>query len=1238
MDDTTPGQHAAPLVPALPGAEPSRQLSDLVEALERSLPPQNAQPRECSLLYMGEAAVRTLPGVKMGINSAQAVWLSVKPLDPSLPPPVPAVLHGRLESDVDECSEPRMRVDALRNCAADQADGEFQAYVSAWLDWAVRERSIRSSMVLHESLMQLRRTMAADSGRIKVVWGFGLIAAGPLASAAGAALPLVEKVVELTVEPDGSVQVRPCNADLRLNERVAQAMDGAAANKLLDHARALLNQKGMDLVAAASLIADFVRRGNCGALPTVLPAAQQTLQDGWALFTIEQDGRILYNDLRRLQAVAGHCACPSWTPYVDHERGATPRDDSGHVIDNPGTATSAVLAVTSREHGAQAAALAMSRALSQGRTVLVSARDENWLAAVESMLGAEVRPLVVSVATDETSGVDDFNHALERIDNELGRQDLPQAQNRLRQLQSRAEETRTAISRLDEQMQALVQAHVQRFTLLGREYTVAELAGFVVAQEAAFSWMEPVAWENSADETIEEELLQRVAQAREHLGQHLGESLRPVNRQDCPELHELLRLHEALCELDATARLVAAAPIKASLRRDATAGELARFIDTLRQALSRLQAMRGGWEHCDWAGKVLALFADPDANEQATLLRDALGALKNILRERRVFSNRRVRLPQVEPTQRDLFAQAIAMLAQGKNPFAWYHWRLRAVRPLVAKISIELAQPANKEDWLHVATYLSHQEKLVNVVAQWNTIASETGIPVIDGPRDLKLAVEIHYRGKALLKAWQEIKVLLDPAQPRCFEAEAAQWLDPAVWEEWIAYASLCQKLLELSAARYRRDAIVQWAQSQPNASREAIEQFALEVLGRQETSDSLLQQRWLQCLQDMRECDSLHQADVVVQEASTALAQAGAPQWAQRLRTAPVGQDPDPWVAQDWRQAWAWSRARDLIGRIDAGGELLRLQQQRRVLRTDLASTEAAIAEPVAMLHLERSTSAQIRSAIETYLNSIRMLGTGAGVRAMHHRHQSQQAMSVASKAVRGWIMPSWRVSQLLPAEVAAYDLVILDAAMDSDLHVLPCLLRGRHVMVVNAESDIVQQPDDVTQTAGASRLQRLVQVLPRLHLYPGPDVAAPGSTPELSVLLQRCRNWFEREMLQALASMGYSVDVRVDIAQAGPLLVAGNPGGARMAIVCEGAHDEAQQPWTLDHGVQLQLERSGWSLWRCLAATFKMQGARCLADLVRTLDAAGIVPVTAKHAQYGTILSPEETPEIENSDCVMV
>lgn len=77
-------------------------------------------------------------------------------------------------------------------------------------------------------------------------------------------------------------------------------------------------------------------------------------------------------------------------------------------------------------------------------------------------------------------------------------------------------------------------------------------------------------------------------------------------------------------------------------------------------------------------------------------------------------------------------------------------------------------------------------------------------------------------------------------------------------------------------------------------------------------------------------------------------------------------------------------------------------------------------------------------------------------GPRATRHREDLAAAMNDCARAVPCWIMPTWRISQCLPAEVASFDLVVLDEASQSDVTALTALMRGARVLVVGDQKQV--------------------------------------------------------------------------------------------------------------------------------------------------------------------------------------
>ena len=76
-----------------------------------------------------------------------------------------------------------------------------------------------------------------------------------------------------------------------------------------------------------------------------------------------------------------------------------------------------------------------------------------------------------------------------------------------------------------------------------------------------------------------------------------------------------------------------------------------------------------------------------------------------------------------------------------------------------------------------------------------------------------------------------------------------------------------------------------------------------------------------------------------------------------------------------------------------------------------------------------------------------LRILGAGGGLCSSG---MLDPAMMAASRAVPCWIMPHWRVSEQMPADLAAFDLVVVDEASQSNVKSLPAILRGDKLLIV--------------------------------------------------------------------------------------------------------------------------------------------------------------------------------------------
>jgi very-short-patch-repair endonuclease len=140
----------------------------------------------------------------------------------------------------------------------------------------------------------------------------------------------------------------------------------------------------------------------------------------------------------------------------------------------------------------------------------------------------------------------------------------------------------------------------------------------------------------------------------------------------------------------------------------------------------------------------------------------------------------------------------------------------------------------------------------------------------------------------------------------------------------------------------------------------------------------------------------------------------------------------------------------------LDGHDKMRELFTQRRTLTTALARTYQELVAEKTWLGVFRNSPDHIRQALQAYLNAIQAMGLGTGVRAIRHRKNARDAMTRAYRAVPCWILPEWRISETIPAEVGLFDLVVIDEASQSDICALPALLRGQKLLIVGDHKQV--------------------------------------------------------------------------------------------------------------------------------------------------------------------------------------
>jgi len=226
-------------------------------------------------------------------------------------------------------------------------------------------------------------------------------------------------------------------------------------------------------------------------------------------------------------------------------------------------------------------------------------------------------------------------------------------------------------------------------------------------------------------------------------------------------------------------------------------------------------------------------------------------------------------------------------------------------------------------------------------------------------------------------------------------------------------------------------------------------------------------------------------QADLDLRRALLTKLESAAPTWAGaiRNRTGVHGRGEPP---RDPAAAWIWRQLNDELDRR-AGVSLEALQSKSEKLREQLRRSTVGLIDKRAWSSQAHRTSSRQRQALVGWLDTIRRIGKGHGIRVSLLRAEAARKMSECRSAVPVWVMPLSRVVENFDPRITRFDVVIIDEASQSDVMALVALYLGKTVLVVGDHEQV--SPSAVGQDLGI--IQNLIfqylSGIPNADLYDG-------------------------------------------------------------------------------------------------------------------------------------------------------
>lgn len=1065
-----------------------------------------------------QSDLKGLPGIEFNIQAeGDDIWLRIPRLTEIPPPDADETLKQWIAVSKSPDKQPELKSEKVvvenkkeisKELLEDHPEIQrsFDWYVTElWQPWAEAEKPRRRTISFYNKLFSVHQAISTDGTEtpIELAWGIGCSVWKRAGSANTVRYPLITQTCEIYLNSlNFGLELRPRDIDARLELDCYEDME-------LSGVRALEAYWKSSLDSAADRVNPFEASTYEGALKTAvlhldsngiyvsnqdestwpLPTEKLQVTDSWVLFGRKRSEHIFLEDIRKLKkkiedteslpdvikgfVESGSTSINAREPV--HFRGLSNsasgagirelyfpmayNEEQVSIVEKLETNVGVVVQGPPGTGKTHTIANVICHFLAQGKRVLVTAKGESALAVLQDKLPEQIRSLSVALLSDERDGMKQFEHSIQTIASSVNGLNPGQAERNIIASEERLTALHTKIASVDQNIKVYADNHLNRYSFQGREISPEELAKFVMNNAGLYSWLKDELSSIHIPQFSDTDV-QALRQARVETANDLSylNSKLPVP-DSFPAWPAMLSLHKDLIRAK-------------NIENSVTLGEILALIDSTQDTFaeaqqfsvflnerSELQAeiIKDAY---DWSTSLKSRLLDSSDNDQA------LEILWTLLEEIETLEGRRKDLlvfaaivPQNAELDQDI-REALDRLTSGKSAFMLPFGKQEA-RTAISSITVRGLKPSNPDDWQQVSRHIHYLLDVRKLNARWNAVVAEFNIPLSQGAIEdaFRTMVKHHNHVKLIRRLTSTFESVISEKTKRVFGEEIVKSLKTEGEHLIAAIQTSLSQHLNKGRLAYAIQHVSELLEKVDNSDGDIfsrLRQFFNSKLGSKTLEEHVLQDEWHALMAELRRLNSLQPALREINRVTGLIEKSGATKWAEYLRTIPSEGEVDNLSPTNWLEAWNWRAAKTFIEQIDGHKKLKGMFDERHALESDLSKTYQELVAQKTWLAVYNNSPEDTRQALQAYLNAIQAMGSGQGVRAVRYRKNARTSMARAYRAVPCWILPQWRVSETIPAEVGLFDLVVIDEASQSDIWALPALLRGSKLLVVGDHKQV--------------------------------------------------------------------------------------------------------------------------------------------------------------------------------------
>jgi very-short-patch-repair endonuclease len=732
--------------------------------------------------------------------------------------------------------------------------------------------------------------------------------------------------------------------------------------------------------------------------------------------------------------------------------------------------------------------------LAQGKTVLVTSHTTKALRMVRQHVVSELRPLCVSVLENDLEGRKQLESAVGSIAERLSRADArgleEEAANFCDLRKKLAEKLRQVCGRLIE-----ARADEYRDIVIGgKAWSPSEAARKVTREQGENSWI-PRGVESGAALPLSEGELVALYRTNTTVAKEDEFELSAF----LPSHSELLRpgqFNDLLCERSSLGKVDRTSGDKMwnPAASPGTPQELEALADRIRDAVEPL------------SGKDMWKLEVISVGKSGLPHREAWHQLLAMIeRLQRLAASSQAAIAQHGPKLSDhltcqeqiqIAEEIVSHLGSGRNLGPFSLMTRRKWRKFVQTARVASGAPRTAEQFHSLAKLARLKASRKELAGRWDRQMGPLG-----APSSMQLGPEIERTlpqfSTAIWDYLQWNSAVWEPLEKELKEFGFS-------WEKFMAdqpvviaphadlvrlYQAVCNSLLPMLGARANalRWAQVEEALSKIRARLSAPSKSAVvaAVVGKFRAAiNELDANAYKQAFDRLVELEHTRE-ELNLRHALLARLEPAAPAWAAAIRDR-NGVHGNRELPGDPSAAWLWLQMSLELERR-AKVSLEELQKEAEGLKERLRNVTVDLIDRRSWGFQTRRTALPQRQALIGWLDTIRKIGKGHGIRVPKLKVEAARKMSECRGAVPVWIMPLSRVVDNFDLRKTRFDVVIIDEASQSDVMALVACYLGNRVVIVGDHEQV--SPSAVGQDIAVVQnlIETHLQGIPNAHLYDG-------------------------------------------------------------------------------------------------------------------------------------------------------